>query len=207
MAVLNDAYATHPDYTLRFTNVIDPKRQTAIERALLDASRWIETQFGVFYGKDASVVARLFKAKYYDRLDLDYEGDCPGIATTVGLIIQVDETGSGDFGTAWATTDYDLEPRQAAYAPQPLPWNTIRRRRNGSKSFTIGNDVKVTAKFGYPSVPVVIRDGVVELAGILLGDSALASRQFTDIGTVGASMEARKIVEGMANPGNKRLTF
>lgn len=178
---------------------------------MLDATRWIEEHNNEFYNQDAAVVDRVFGAyrggtPYWGYADpvscLRLKGDrdnplCPGIFTAVGLVVSLDTELDYSFATALViNTDFVLAPASAPLGPSPRPYTELRTVSGGSYA-SWGYSVRVTAKFGWPAVPAGIRDGCVELAGILLGDSPLAARQFTDIGTVGASLEARGIVQGL----------
>lgn len=208
MAAIGDAYATHADYTLRFTNAIDPKRQTAIERALLDATRWITSRTHQFFQHNAAAVARIWYGDGSACLKL-YGGDnCPGIAPDLAagvysapsITVAIDTSLDGTYATTLTSAQYELHPLNLLFGDEPGAYKelVIPRWTTGSYSYwPSGDRVKVTAKYGYAAVPAPIRDGCIELAGILLGDSPLASRQFTDIGTVGASSEARNIVRDM----------
>jgi len=77
------------------------------------------------------------------RLDVD------PIATTTGLVVRTDEDGDGTFETTWATTDYRLEPVNAADAGEP--WTVIvatAGRRFPRHTRYPG--VQVDAAFGWP---------------------------------------------------------
>lgn len=154
-----------------------------IRRQLDFATEWLWDKCGQFFTKDASAVERIFRAKYSDRLDLDYEGNCPGIATTSGLIIKVDTDNDGSFAdeTAWASTDYELHPLQADKGPNPEPWNVIKTTPWGTKTFRPGGLVSVTAVFGHPSVPAIVKEVVIEWTAVWRMESPRATAQVNEL--------------------------
>lgn len=169
---IDDAYATVPQYRA-YVQMEDSSRDLIIADDLLMASRYIEERCKQFFNQDATVVNRVFRARYSDILYLDYEGNCPGIATTSGLVIKVDTDDDGSFSdeTAWATTDYDLEPLQAAQGPLARPYTEIRVKRGGSNVFVPGYLVQVTAIWGWPAVPKIVKDVTMEWCAIWRGES------------------------------------
>lgn len=182
---IDDAYGSVPQYH-SWIKAEDSSKDLQIADDLVMSSRWLEERCKQFFNKDDAVVNRVFRAKYSDLLDLDYEGNCPGIATTSGLVIKVDTDNDGSFAdeTAWDTTDYDLEPLQAALGPIARPYNTIRRKRSGSRSFVPGSLVQVTAVFGWPSVPLIVREVVLEWCAIWRGESIRTTTRVNDMSDV-----------------------
>lgn len=122
--------------------------------------------------------------------------------------ITVDEGRDNTFSRTLVASDYELLPRNAAQGPEPEPYRQIFLTNYGTLfGWPSQARVKVHGIFGWPSVPVGIRDGCIELAGILLGDSPLATRQYTDMGAVGASTEARGIVRGLIESHTRMMAF
>ncbi len=192
---ISDPYASAADYRQRFINKVSSADEGRVDRALLAASRWIEAHNGEFYNRDASPVARVFMAESSGCLNVAVDGS-PGIATATGLLVALDTTQDYTYPTSLVIgTDFELADVNAAFGPEPKPYRELRTLTGASYGWSYR--VRVTAVFGWPAVPEGIRSGCVELAGILLGDSPLAARQFTDVGSVGASLEAREIVRGM----------
>jgi hypothetical protein len=179
---ITDAYATAAEY-----RAVAGKSDTAQDaQVLIDltaCSRLFEREAGQFFNKDASVVNRVFRARRSDLLDLTYEGFCPGIASTSGLEIKVDTDGDGSFAdeTAWASSDYELHPLQAALGPEVKPWTDIKVSPNGTKSFIPGNRVQVTAIFGWPAVPAAVKADVIEMCRLWRVETPRASGRILEL--------------------------
>lgn len=181
---ISDAYATPQEYRA-ITGNTDTSDDPLIQRHLVTCSRLFDRETGQFFGRDATAVSRIFNARWSDRLDLTYEGGCPGIATIDSPnvpIIKVDTDADGSFAdeTAWSGTDYRLEPLQAAQGPEARPWTVIRAI--GSKRFS--GLVQVTAVFGWPSVPSAVRDDVIELCGIWRSENPRATGRMDELDQV-----------------------
>lgn len=184
MAV-DDAYATVDEYKAEVRRA-GADDDGVILRGLLMTTRWLEDRSGQFFNLDASVVDRLWRAKYPDLLELTYEGHCPGIGDTTGLVIKVDTDGDGSFAdeTAWAASDYELLPRQAALGPIAKPYDRIATRPGGAQSFRVGQLVQVTAKFGWPAVPVIAKEIVIEWLAVWRGESIRTTARVSELDEV-----------------------
>lgn len=170
---IGSAYGTAAEYR-SWTGLASSASDGDINRELLMTSRWLEEVKGAFFNKDAAVVERLFYARQSDILYLDYEGNCPGIATASGLIVKVDTDGDGSFAdeTAWTiNTDFRLLPLQADKGPIARPWDRIARLNGGSYSFIPGELVSVTAVFGWPAVPQIVKEVTLEWTAVWRGES------------------------------------
>lgn len=145
---------------------------------MLDATRWITAHCKQFFTKDANVVSRVFYGSNSGRLKV-YGGDnCPGIASSVGVIVKLDSNFDGLYATTIAGADFELHPLNALLGPEPepfkeivLPFWTNATYRYFPAPIREAYRVQVTAKFGWPAVPANIRDGCIELAAIDLGVS------------------------------------
>ena len=75
------------------------------------------------------------------------------IASTTGVLIYLDEDGDGTYATTLAATDYLLQPYNSFPKTRviPSPNSTI----GGFTSVSMG--VKITATWGYPSVPEPVK--------------------------------------------------
>jgi len=181
MAV-TDAYATAAEY-----RAVAGKSDTAADAQILidltACTRLFERESGQFFTKDATAVARLFRPKWSDWLDLTYEGGCPGIATTSGLEIKVDTDGDGSFAdeTAWASTDYELHPLQADKGAEVRPWTDIKVARNGTQRFIPGGLVQVTAVFGWAAVPAAVKADVIEMCRLWRVETPRASGRILEL--------------------------
>lgn len=182
---ISDAAASIPEYKA-WVKIEDSSKDLIIADDLVMATRWWEEKVGQFFTKDAAAVARVFRAKYTDILYLTDEGLCPGIADTSGMTIKVDTDDDGSFSdeTAWATTDYDLEPLQALLGPIQRPYDTIRVKNGGSQNFRPGVLVQVSALWGWPSVPTLVKQGVLEWCAIWRGESIRSTARVNEMNKI-----------------------
>src|SRR5690606_11509089 len=83
--------------------------------------------------------------------------------TTDGLIIQTGQLG-GTFGTAWTSRNYRLEPQNGVVNGTPgWPYRRIRVRYV-SLRICPGDDIQVTAKWGWEAVPSPVKQACLVLA-------------------------------------------
>lgn len=185
---ITDAYVTGQEYraVAEHSTTPDPGLDLLIQPHLIACTRLFERETGQFFGRDDAPVARVFRAKWSDRLELTYEGNCPGIATIDSPnvpLIKVDTDGDGSFAdeTAWSVGDYELQPLQAAQGPEPQPWTSICIPRWSSKHFVPGNLVQVTAIFGWPAVPEAVKADIIELCRLWRRESPGATGRINEL--------------------------
>ena len=203
------AYATAQEYRAN-TGKSDGGDDPLISRHLETVSRLIDSLTGQYFGRDEEAVARVFKAKWSDRLDLTYEGNCPGIADITDLAIKVDTDDDGDFAdeTAWSAGDYELLPRQALQGSEPKPYTRIETPRRSSKRFSPGALVEVTAIFGWPAVPEGIWAETIELCGIWRGENPRATGRMAELDeVVSTSPMAMSLVKRIREAYGSMVTF
>lgn len=170
---------------LRITDNAD---DTALTRTIKAASRRIDQKCNRRFWIDDTVSARTYAIKTPMLVLVD------DIATTTGLIVEVDTTGNGAWSTLTNGSDYQLEPLNAL--AQGFPVNTIRSLN--TQSFPTSTPtfwptpyaqqalMRVTAKWGFPTVP----DQVVEACIMLSArqfrrlDSPLGVAGFGEMGVV-----------------------
>lgn len=184
MAIVNWPYASVNEYRAVAGNS-DDGADILIAAHLQSASDLYNKRVGQWFYKTDAVTARTFKAKYSDRLDLDYAGDCPGIATATGLLIKVDTDADESFSdeTAWLATDYRLWPlnAQAAGVQIQEPYRRIEVKPSGAQRFIPGGLVEVTAVFGWPEIPQTVKDDVLEICRIWRRESPAATGRITEL--------------------------
>lgn len=69
--------------------------------------------------------------------------------------LKTDDDGDGIYENTWATTDYYLEPANAALGPQPEPYRQIRINSNqGDYTFPVGvqRGIELVASWGFCTV-------------------------------------------------------
>lgn len=141
--------------------ITDTTRDTLLSRALSAASRGIDARTGrqaPGFGVDTAATARVYPVRG-NVLD-DPDGQLlmvDEISTTSGLVVEV-----GDVTGGWtAVTDYEAEPPNAAVLGVP-----VTGLRRPLSSWTT-RQVRVTALWGWPAVPVQVEQACLLQAGRL----------------------------------------
>lgn len=140
-----------------------------IARVITVASRWIENYCGRQFSQDAAPSARHFEPPSGDTLIVD------DISTTTGLVVV-------DFGrTLVLDTEFGLFPTDGfTNSGEAGPYYIIRRFY-GVPFFSAskGATVTVTAQWGWPAVPAIVKDCTMAL----VSDSLQA--RFNSFGVIG----------------------
>lgn len=150
MAITN-GYATLDELKARL-GLSDTVDDAVLEPVIEAASRLVDSATGrVFY---ATTETRYFTALNDELVYVD------DLLTVTSL--KTDADGDRTYETTWATTDYDLEPYNAA------PYTSIRTAPSGSYGFpTFRRGVEVTGSWGYcatGSHPDAINEATLLLA-------------------------------------------
>jgi hypothetical protein len=153
------------------TLAMDTARDELVALDLAAASRAIDDHCGRYFYADTAASARRFSV--YGRTRRDRSGRCrlliDDVASSTGLIV---ETGDG---TTWtAITDYRTEPLNAIAGRRPI----TALARAGTWG---GDEVRVTAVWGWPAVP----DAVVKAT--LIQAARLYRRKDSPEGVVGSA--------------------
>lgn len=161
---------------LRITDTTD---DTELQAKLTAASRRVDKDTGRprGFGVDSVTSSRIYRPTHAELLPVD------DISTDTGLVAEVGR------GTGWTTvvsTDYDLLPENALVDGQAI--ETIQRVI-GYWPIWGWQRVRVTAKWGWPSVPDDIKAATLLLAGRLFRrkDSLEGVKGFSDLGVVRVS--------------------
>ncbi|MFD5874016.1 phage gp6-like head-tail connector protein [Streptomyces sp. NPDC060322] len=153
--------------------VSDTSRDSALDGALAAASRSIDRATGRTFGLTPEPVERTYNPRgrvvHRDDGDLLLVND---IGSTTGLVV---ETGSG--ASFSAVTGFETAPDNALADEQPITGLLLV---NGSWG-TGGGRVRVTARFGWPSVP----DDIAEAA--LIQAARLYRRRSSPEGVTGSA--------------------
>jgi hypothetical protein len=134
--------------------------EDAIHGGVLDAvsqtvSAWCGDQFYL----TAAGTVRYLTAEWADVLVV------PSLTSidTGGLV--TDDNGTGTYGTTWATTDYILQPDNAAAEDPARPYTEVRvdwRTTSAGLTFPTGQrGVRITGRWGWPEVPATVREVVI----------------------------------------------
>ena len=152
-------------------NITDTASDNVLTDVVEAVSRWIDDVTGRRFSP--ATETRYFTAEARDVLWLD------DISTAAGLLLYTDDDGDGVYENTWAATDYNLRP----YNPRSgWPYEAIETTVNGNYYFpSTRKGVKVTAAFGWPSVPVQIKQACI------LQSERLFKRFATPLGSSGMS--------------------
>tara|TARA_X000001036_G_scaffold301490_1_gene280548 strand:- start:609 stop:1253 length:645 start_codon:yes stop_codon:yes gene_type:complete len=132
-----------------------------IDTAIDSACRLIDSICGRKFSQDESVVVKTFTPKSSIYLDT------PDISTTTGLIVKLDDNDDGTFETTLTlNTDYIVEPTNPRVIKitggttyyEPYNKITILDTRSSERfDPSIKNNIQITAKWGYSTVPEDIK--------------------------------------------------
>lgn len=135
---------------LGITDATDMTDDSRLENAVEAASRAIDNECGQRFYLDSTATAR-----YYTAEDSDYLRIHP-VGLVTSFAIATDEDGDRTYETTWASTDYDMLPDNAS--ADGRPWTALQTTPNGQHGFPgLRRGVKVTAFWGWPSVPAAIK--------------------------------------------------
>jgi len=160
MGVITDAYVTVKEYKDR----VGKTGTTADDNLLAQltaVSRFLDARLGRNFGQDSAVAVRVYDGNGLVRLWTD------DISTSTGLIVKVDLDGDYLFTDETALTldtDFWVGPANADKAPESTPWQFLEVHPNSTRLSVWPYQrraVQVTAKFGWPSVPNLIKEWVV----------------------------------------------
>jgi hypothetical protein len=203
---VSDAYASAATYRAMLSKT-DTADDSEILSDLTAVSRFMERKLGRFFTTDADNVNRVYQATLYTNQ--------PKSLFTDDLVsvdhIKVDTDDDGSFGdeTAWASTDYELLPRNAADGPEAGPYTEVFIPSWSTQNLWGQHRVEIGGKFGWPSVPSAIERACVQLTGILRLETPRATRS-VNIGTettLETSRQAQEIVSHLMNVYAKRSLF
>ena len=172
MAITN-GYTTLPLLKAAL-GITDTKDDTELDDSVEAASRQIDAHCGGGrkFWQDGSVVARKYFPAMSGRVVVD------DISTLTGLLVAIDTTDDGTFDTSLTiTTDFQVEPVNAAAEYPVQPWTSIRLLDGALSHFTqlaSGRpSVEVTAKFGWSAIPAgVARACLVQARNIFKSQDA-----------------------------------
>lgn len=161
---------------LRVTDDID---DALITMAATSASELIDGYCQRSFGQTTSV--RYFAAS--DRYTLEVDD----IATATGIVVATTSLGDNVFDTTWATTDFQLEPLNGYSGGLSWPFTRIRAVDDYLFPTAWGEATcKITATWGWPSVPNVVTQAAVIQASRIFSrlQSPLGVLGFGDMGAV-----------------------
>lgn len=180
MAITNGyASLNETKSALRITDSVD---DSLLEMAIESASRLIDGYAGRQFFSSGTAT------RYYTADD-DFVCEIDDISSSnITLVTAMDA--DAVFDTTWATTDYQLEPLNAVLDGQAWPYTRIRAVGDYLWPISGGEAlVKLTAVFGWPAVPIAIKQATIIQASRIFKrlDSPLGVAGFGDLGVMRVS--------------------
>jgi hypothetical protein len=180
MAITNGyASLSETKSALRITDSVD---DSLLEMAIESASRLIDGYAGRQFFSSGTAI-RYFTA------DDDFVCEIDDISSAnITLVTAMDA--DAVFDTTWATTDYQLEPLNGVLDGQAWPYTRIRAVGDYLWPISGGEAlVKLTAVFGWPSIPIAIKQATIIQASRIFKrlDSPLGVAGFGDLGVMRVS--------------------
>ena len=177
----------------------DTADDAVLEMIVEGASRFIDGECARHFYKDSTDATRYYTANDSEHVRVD---DLVSVTT-----LAIDE-GLRTYPTTWETTDFDLWPYNAA--ADGRPYVQIIRAVNGNEWFmTYPMGVKITGKFGWPSVPTQIKEACLVIASAAksrrYGENLSSVTTITAGGVTIAPQDVPAIAWQKINPFRKRI--
>lgn len=141
----------------------DTLDDTAIETAIESASRGIDQWCGRRFWLDATATARTYR--FAEPVARPGWAAVDDFTPATAPVVKSDDDDDGTFETTWTVgTDYQLEPLNPDVY-EPGPQNRIRLVGGRCISRSLGRaQLQVTAKWGWPAVPISVKQACLILA-------------------------------------------
>lgn len=133
-----------------------------------------------FCGRTFTAAGTVAETRYFAAL-ADTLCHVDDIGNLTDLVVATDLDFDGTYSTTWAATDVEVDPINAIAKGRPVV--ALRARRGGSNVFPRWNEeklVKVTARWGWPSVPDAVKQATIVQA------HRLHSRRRSPLGSITA---------------------
>jgi hypothetical protein len=159
MGDIGDPYAELVDLRTYLSMQEDDRFDSSLTQALESVSEEIEQFCNRQFNKTTSATAREFPILVSNYVMVD------DFFTTIGLVIE-SSVGGVSYDTTWTAADYELHPLNGVVSGQTgWPYNKIKMRAGGSKTFRTGGRLRVTAQWGWNAVPAPVKQACLILAG------------------------------------------
>jgi hypothetical protein len=161
---------------LRITDAVD---DSLLEMAVESASRLVDGHAGRRFWS-AGTASKFFVAQD------DYVCEVDDIVSP-NIVLQTSNNADGIFDTTWDVDDYQLEPLNGELDGIAWPYTSIRAIGDYLWPISGGEAlVKVTAVFGWPSIPIAIKQATIIQASRIFKrlDSPLGVAGFGDLGAI-----------------------
>jgi hypothetical protein len=164
---------------LRITDAVD---DSLLNMAVESASRLVDGHAGRRFWNAGTAT------KYFVAQD-DYVCEVDDISSST-IVLQTSSGADGIFDTTWDIDDYQLEPLNGELDGIAWPYTSIRAIGDYLWPISGGEAlVKVTGVFGWPSVPIAIKQATIIQASRIYKrlDSPLGVAGFSDLGIMRVS--------------------
>jgi hypothetical protein len=161
---------------LRITDAVD---DSLLNMAVESASRLVDGHAGRRFWS-AGTASKFFVAQD------DYVCEVDDIVSP-NIVLQTSNNADGIFDTTWDLDDYQLEPLNGELDGIAWPYTSIRAIGDYLWPISGGEAlVKVTAVFGWPSIPIAIKQATIIQASRIFKrlDSPLGVAGFGDLGAI-----------------------
>jgi hypothetical protein len=161
---------------LRITDAVD---DSLLNMAVESASRLVDGHAGRRFWNAGTAT------KYFVAQD-DYVCEVDDISSST-IVLQTSSGADGIFDTTWDIDDYQLEPLNGELDGIAWPYTSIRAIGDYLWPISGGEAlVKVTAVFGWPSIPIAIKQATIIQASRIFKrlDSPLGVAGFGDLGAI-----------------------
>ena len=200
MAITN-GYATLAQVksALRISDAID---DSILEMAVESASRAIDGHAARYF-YSSGTATRYYAAEDSFITQID---DVSGTA----IVLQTSSAGDGVFDTTWSPIDYQLEPLNGNVDGLAVPYTRIRAVENYLFPVEVEQAlVKLTAVFGWASVPIAITQATIIQASRIYKrlESPLGVAGFGDLGAISVTRDLDPDVAQLVAPYRRLRNF
>ncbi len=158
------------------------------QMAITAASNGITEYCGRSFATASGTTTRYYSVTEPRELNID-----DIVCTTNGATVQIDIDGDGSFETTWTrNTDYFLEPLNAQADGWPYEWIRISPR-SGQRFPWWPRSVAVTGQFGWPTIPVNVKQATMIMTGRLLKRGREAPFGVAAVGFDGAAVRIARV--------------
>lgn len=145
-------------------SVDDTPLQSVLDAADQLINNYVDTKVG--FGQTAS------QTRYYTATRWDFVLTDPIVSVSA---LATDINGDGTYSQAWTSNDYVLAPRNAALDSRPYTEIDVSPFSGGTLNFPTGYlETRVTAVFGWPSVPAAVKQAALIQAGAIWASRSAA---------------------------------
>lgn len=180
---LGDPYITLAEIKVYLKLTDTDEYNDLLTQAISSASREIELHTGRQFNKTDTATARRFPARNC------YQAEVDDFYTTTGLVVEVDGAGDGTYSTVVSSSGYELDPPDGIMDGQigwPFEGIDLVNGQRFPMSGTRKNPLRVTAKWGWTSVPDPIKQAcyIIAAENYSLKGAALGVAGFGEFGVV-----------------------